>query len=604
MKNKFYEVSDSKYHNKEIHLRCVVSGKSLAPYCIPKKLKITTRNIEYIYKIKAQNENILKFIDISSLKLKAVLKGIFNLTKFKYEVLEVQNIERIFILPPVGKERNKLGTIHIAYFIGYGLDINTLYDMRGYTTVDPTNQITTHVFTLATKLKSDVATFTLTEDLYNNLQKFCIEKPTVKQIFKHLENLYMSYSHNITKIYDRFDLHLVIDLAFRSVISFKFDNELVHKGWLDVIVIGDTRCGKGYVAEKLIDYFGIGEIVSGDNISFSGLVGGLQQFNGHWVVTWGKIPLNDCGLLIIDEASEIKDADWSRLSRIRSEGIAEVTKIHSQSTNARTRLIFLCNPPQKTISNYSYGVQSILDVVKSPEDIARFDYALVVAHDEVDMRDINKPRSIKKSLYTHNLEQNLILWLWSRKTDEIIFSQKAIALIYRKAVELANIYSFDIPLVQGENIRIKLAKLSIAFAGRLFSNKKKGKILFVDVVHVLCATNFLNLIYKKDSCGYLAYSRLQKYVNSDNKLDIEVIEKYFNAYRNKIEIYKYLLIDNVIALDSLSEYLNQPKEIAKEIISILLQKNCVIRKGNSYVKTPTFTLWLKSILIGEMTDGI
>lgn len=600
MRNKFHEVSESKYHNKKIHIRCIISGKSLAPYCIPKKVNVIVDDKERIYEIKAEDENILKFLDVSSLKLKAVLKNVFNLDKFRYEVLEVQNIERIFILPPTGKERNKLGTMHVAYYIGYGLDVNTPYDMRGYTTVDPTNQTTTHVFLSAVKIKSDMETFVLTEDMYNNLQEFCMKKPTTKRVFRHLAKLYMFYSYNITKIYDRFDLHLAIDLAFRSVVSFRFDNELVHKGWSDIVVIGDTRCGKGYVAEKLISYFGIGEVASGDNISFSGLVGGLQQFNGHWVVTWGKIPLNDCGLLILDEASEIKDNEWSRLSRIRSEGIAEITKIHSQITNARTRLIFLCNPPQKTISNYSYGIQSLMDVVKSPEDIARFDYALVVAHNEVDMRDINQSRSLKDSLHPAGLEQDLVLWIWSRKTDEISFSTQAIRTVYKESIKLAKIYSFDIPLIQGENIRIKLAKIAIAFAGRLFSNKKKGKILFVDNVHVLCASHFLDLIYKKNSSGYLAYSYLQKYINIDNKIDIETIEKYFNAYRNKAEIYKYLLIDNSISTNSISEYLNQPEEIAREILSMLLQKSCLIKKGKNYVKTPAFTQWLKDVFFEDL----
>ena len=129
----------------------------------------------------------------------------------------------------------------------------------------------------------------------------------------------------------------------------------------------------------------MGEVVGAENCSYAGLVAGLQQYNKHWVVTWGKIPMNDGGLVVIDEASEIKPEEWARFSRIRSEGVAEIVKVQAQITNARTRVLYLANPPYKAISNYSYGIQSLLDLVKTPEDIARFDYACIVAHEEVDI---------------------------------------------------------------------------------------------------------------------------------------------------------------------------------------------------------------------------
>jgi hypothetical protein len=130
-----------------------------------------------------------------------------------------------------------------------------------------------HVFTEEKKIKSDSETFKLTKEKHQKLMHFNKQGLSVNQIYEYLEKLYLSYAHNVTKIYDRFDLHLAIDLAFRSVLSFKFDNEIVHKGWMDIMIIGDTRCGKGYVAEKLSAYFNLGEVISGDNIN-NGLLRG------------------------------------------------------------------------------------------------------------------------------------------------------------------------------------------------------------------------------------------------------------------------------------------------------------------------------------------
>lgn len=602
MKLKFHDIASAKYHNKPIEVRCRVSGKSISPYAIPRKIRVKTEEGTWVIEIKPGDENILRFLDIKTSQIGIVLTQLYGYKKFSYKVIEVQNVERIFILPITGKERNKIGSNYTAYFIGYGVDINTLYDMKGYTTVDPTNQSTTHVFTEGVKVFSDIENFSLTKEIHNRLNEFTLPKENLEEAYDRLDAIYEAYSHNITKIYNRTDLHLSIDLAFRSVISFYISNEFVHKGWTDVMIIGDTRCGKGYVAEKLMKYFAVGEVVSGDNVSFSGLVGGLQQFNKHWVITWGKIPMNDCGFVLIDEAGELKEHEWSRLSRIRSEGVAEITKIQSQVTNARTRLLFLVNPPNKMISNYSYGIQSLSDVVKAPEDIARFDYCLVVAHNEVTMNEINKPRKQINGLFTPELEQDLILWTWSRKPNEVQFSEEAIKLIYDRAIKLSQTYTFTIPLIQGENVRIKLAKISIAFASRFYSTKHDGKTLFVKSFHVECAFHFINMIYKKNVSGYYALSNLQEHLNIDYETDFRVIEGYFKAFTNKKELWRCLLINNNITAVDISEHLNLDQDTSRDVISRLLQAKCIVktpRVSKTYIKTPAFTEWLKKVLLAK-----
>lgn len=593
----FNDIVKAEYHNKPIHIYCIISGKGLSPYCIPRVIEIQTKESTTILTIEPVDADILRFIDIPTTRIRNVIKDIFKVDKFSYEVTEVQNIERIFILPSTGRERNKLGSTYVAYYSGCGLEINTMYELKGYTTTDPSNQTITHVFTEASKIKSDIESFSLTKAGHNVLKQFDIKPKSVDDIFDYLEDLYESYAHNITKIYGRFDLHLAIDLAFRSVISFRFQNELVSKGWSDIMIIGDTRCGKGYIAEKLAKYFAVGEVISAENCSIAGLIGGLQQYNNSWAITWGKIPLNDCGLIILDEASELQDEAWSKLSRVRSEGIAEITKIQTQVTNARTRLIFLANPINKTIANYSYGIQAILDVVKAPEDIARFDYVLVVAHDEVKMEDINRKHELMKSQYSIQAERDLVLWIWSRKISEIAFSSEAVKLVYKLSITLAKEYSFDIPLIQGENIRVKLSKIAIGFAGRLYSNKNNGKILYIKEIHVLCAYTFLNLIYKKEPCGYYAISKLQKPLATKNNEKLKHIEKYFNSYKDKIELCRCLLINNNITANDLSDHMDLSKEISREIISYLLRYDCISKRSLYYVKTPTFTSWLKNIIL-------
>lgn len=600
MADKINDITQAKFHNKQIRITGIVIGKGQSPYLIPKLVKINLNGKKSVeYEIEAKNQDILKFIDVSDSRIQIVLGELLGDDSTQYEIIEMQNIERIFFQPPTGKERNRLGVTHVGYYIGHGLEINTSYDFEGYTTTDPRSQIVTHVFTSATKVNSDIESFNITSKNKSLLEEFSAGDETESsKLLEKLEALYKTYAYNVTKIYGRFDLHLAIDLAFRSVIKFRFDNRAMSKGWSDIMIIGDTRCGKNGVTESLVKYFGVGEVVSGDNVTFAGLVGGIQQLDKNWVVTWGRIPLNDCGLLVIDEAGELKDTDWSRLSRIRSEGIAEITKIMTSVTNARTRLIFLANPPNKTIANYSYGIQSLIDIIRTPEDIARFDYVLIVAHSEVDMEEINQPREMVTGIYPASLERELILWTWSRRLDDIVFSDEATKLIFKSATRLSRIYSFTIPLIQGENVRIKIAKIAIAFAARFFSNRKEGKILYVDKVHVECALQFFKDIYKKPVSGYYDMSQLQPSIGVDRDIDLNRVEKYFNAYRNKQELCKCLLYNNYITNDIISDHLNQPKEIAKEIISTLIQSKCIesAKSKSTYHKTAAFTAWLKKTL--------
>lgn len=618
----FSEMLHEQHYNKHIIVKCFVSGKSISPYAVPKTIKIKCAGdrdkkckgesqCEYCNRkvsFEGKYVEMLKFIGVPESYFKNILKSSFKLScSFAFEIIDVQNIERIFVTAPTGKERIRNVGNYVCYNFGLGIDVNVIYELNGFSTTDPNTQTGTCIFIDSRKLKSDIETFSLKKSR-SGLEEFQIENVTEDKIYLFLEQLYEYYARNVTKIYGRFHLHLAVDMAFRSPISFNMGTDKVHKGWTDIMIIGDTRCGKGYVSEKLVEYFNVGETISGDNTSYSGLVGGIDQYDKHRVISWGKIPINDQGLVVIDEAGEIKPEDWGRLSRVRSEGIAEIVKIQKQITNARTRLIFLANPPLKTISSYSYGIQSLLDVVKAPEDIARFDYVLVVSHDEVSVDDINQQRTeISRPMFSSKLEQDLIMWVWSRKHNQIHFSTKAIDAIYERSKELAKKYSFSIPLIQGENVRIKIAKLAVCFAGRVFSNKNNGETLLVNRVHVDCAFAFFNVIYKLEANGYSDYSIIQREVDRGaSPEDLKRVDKYFKSFTNsRLRLMKSLFQSVTINLRDLVEQVNVSDEIARECISKLNEMKLIVKipSSNYYRKNPGFNKWLKAKIIPhEMAD--
>ena len=607
---KFTEISKPEYHNKPISVRCVVAGKSDAPYRIPKTVSVKIRlkgggiGRPTRHVITAKNETILMLLDIKASAMPSALRMALGISakNFDYEIEDVQYVDRIFFHQITGEDKSKESHTRMGYMIGQNLEPNRRYLLSGYSTIDPNNQSVTYVFTKAKKLQSDIEAFSIRHE-WSNLEEFRVPKLDVGTAMAFLCKVYDSYAHNVTKICDRWDLHMAVDLAFHSSLEFYFGNEYVKKGWIDCMLLGDTRCGKGYVAERMVEYFGVGEVVSAENSSYAGIVAGLEQYQKHWTIKWGKLPMNDGGLLVIDEAGNLRE-DWGRLSRIRSEGVAEITKIHSHVANARTRLIFIANPDRKMISNYSYGIQAIEELVNAPEDIARFDYILVVAHNEVSSSKINQTRHSVPEIFSQHDERDLIMWAWSRTADQICFTDTALDLTYHYAIVMGRFYDVRIPLVQGENIRIKLARIAIAFAARFYNAKEDGTVLEVSSVFVECAYSFLKIIYGKPSCGYDDFS-LTKRTVKESKRDMETLDKFFHQWKQRAGILDCLLKYNVFNADDLMAYMSfTEKHFATDIISALLRNNAIERKGYGYVKLPFFTRWLKNEVLKNGRAGI
>lgn len=610
---KFSSIFDSFNYRKRVLAQVLVTGKSDTPFTIPKTIEIKCSVGEGCngcvingskLEISCENNSVLDFVDMPSSRFLQVIKKLVNrgCKTLSYDTLEVQSIERIFISAPAGRSRERSTSTHVAYYVGHGIEANYNYEISGIPTVEPDTQESTIVFDKAKKLKTDIETFKMTDEIHNQLKQFNVEN-NVEAIYKYLRELYNVYAHNITQIYQRFDLHLAMDLAFRSVISFKFSNEIVAKATADILIIGDGRTGKGYVANRLSKYYDIGEIVVGDNCSYAGIVAGLVQHKGHWAVNWGALPLNDLGLVILDEASELKD-EWTKLSGIRADGIASVDKIIKAKTNARTRLVVIANPPKKKIANYSYGVQALHDLIPTHEDIARFDYALIVADTEIASIEANTIRQPLPEMHDRESEQNLILWAWSRQQDDIEFTTEAVNEIYSLAEKIGDQYVTDVQLIQSTNVRIKLAKIAAMFAARVYSNKDNGKILLVNDIHVQCAYLFLNLIYKKPVCGYFTMSQLIKSTQQgQSEGDLTLLANYFKTFRapgSEDELCKCLLSNNIITVRDISEHMNLDMPMATEVVSKLLKFNMIIKKfQNSYVKNRQFTEWLKGKVIGK-----
>lgn len=410
----------------------------------------------------------------------------------------------------------------------------------------------------------------------------------MNKVTEKFEAIHTDLESNVTKIYQRHDLMTMVDLVFHSVLQFPFQGDLVRKGWVECLVIGDTRCGKTETAQKLMEHYRCGELVTGENASYAGLVGGLQQTQKVWSITWGKFPLNDRRGLVIDEISGLDHQSIARMSGIRSSGVAEITKIQTERTLARVRALWISNPRgRKPIAAFNSGIDAIQDLIGQPEDIARFDAAMTVATGEVPHSIINAGRRPEvPHVYTREACNRLVFWAWSRKAEDVVWLPGAESAVLSVATELSS--KFVPPLVEGAEQRIKVARLAVSAAARVFSSPD-GVKLHVGKEHVEFVHEYLTHIYCKPSMAFDIHSRAR--IEEMTLYEPKEVQKRFEAVSDGSR--NLLAGAPFFGVTDLQDFLGINREQSIEWASFLIRHRCTKRGKHGYYKLPAFIKFLR-----------
>lgn len=598
------------YYYKKVQMKIVISGKDLAPYFAPYKLnlkceqgmkmcsgcKLGLAGGELDIEFSIKNNEILQLINCSENEQKSLIRqkaGIVRCSQFDIVVTKVINVEELRVIPEIDFAAQDTDYVtRQVYYLGYGIKTNRSYLLTGITVPDPQTQYATQIIETAKPTQSSIDQFVMSKELFKELKIF----QATKDIQKKINEINRDLTYNVTKIYGRDDLITAADLIYHSVLQFKFQKNIVQKGWVDGLIIGDTRCGKTESLIRLIQHYRLGELCTGENISYAGLVGGMSQTQQRWSINWGKIPLNDRRLIVLDEVSSLEVDTISNLSALRSSGIAEIIKIQTERTNARTRLIWVSNPRSgRKLDTYNYGVLAIKELIGKVEDIARFDFAISIATNEVPLSEINKPHPEKVvSVYTSELCNKLILWTWSRKVDQIKFTPEAEKAILNYAMILGNKYSPSVPLVEGAEQRIKLARMSIAIAGRMFSTID-GEVILVTEDHVDFIYNYLERIYAKPSMGYDLFSLSYKQATSLSSEKCSLLQKEFKEFSTWKLLRELFLEYQSFRKSELSDQMGYDIEENKKLFRWLTANRLIRSTAVGYVKQPIFTAFLKDL---------
>jgi len=603
------EASNAEHHGRTVRIRARVAGKNLAPYQVPIAVEYTcdmsfgdkcsdcpvgkkggTAQLHFA----KEDEDLLKFININDSILRAILKSRQGIpqrcTKVEIENLEMVNIEEIRLIPDVDFTESQASyVVRQAFMVGERIELNRVFVFTGKTLPDPRTQFVTHLFNNAEPEQSSLERFTLTEDMRKSFKVLTVKGKTVDALHAQADKL-CEELEVVTKIIGRRDVILAVLLTYFSPIAFTFQN-IEQRGWMDTLIIGDTRTGKTQVVNAILNHIRVGDMTAGENCTLAGLLAGLQQVNKQWILMWGAFPLNDLGLYIVDEASGLRPEDMARLSSVRSSGIAQVTKVHTERTNSRTRKIWMANPrADHGLYGYNHGVFAVKELFGQLEDVARTDLVVAVASGEVEQvrihNEIGSLNTESKLQFTSSLLHDAVLWAWTLRAPDVTFTPTATEAVLSFAENQGKRYAPSIPLVEPAEQRIKLARVSAAAACLFMGTSKYDKVR-VDAHHVEFAYQFLEQLYAKPSLGYADYSRreLRKLVLEDeDQLRRIVTPELRELFRDTDYINQHNMKD-VLGIDSMTE-------IAR-VMQQLLKCNALVRKGTQYYrKTNVFIRWL------------
>lgn len=594
---------DSSRVGDPLRVTVTIKGKRDPGYTIPKRVAFScTRDAgqkcnfcpmnaiggEGKLDVKPSDPLVLELMESSKTQIEDAARRTFGIpkcSKVQIEPVEHQAVEVLYARPSVEHSDGLSAAYKNMKITSVGRHDtmpNNTVRVVGALQPDPRKQLNEFLAWEVSPVKTAIDSYEITGADAEKLKRF--QPPTGKRPIQQLGTIARDLEANVTRIYGRPEMHAAMDLVFHSALAFDFGGQRIERGWLEGLFIGDTRTGKSEAASKMVQHYHAGEVISCESASFAGIVGGLQQYGGgkEWAINWGAIPINDRRLVVLDEISGLTPDEIASMSDVRSRGLAQLTKIQQEATHARTRLIWIGNPRDAKMSDYTYGVQAIKPLIGNPEDIARFDIAMSASAGEVSADEINRIHGNTRQRYNSDLCAILLRWVWSRTADQVKWARGAEQAVMDAAQEIGGRYVEDPPLIQVANVRIKIARLAVALAARLFSTDAKAECIVVKKDHVKDAVTFLDRIYSMPGFGYADLSRELISDRQEARAKSQAILKWL---RGKQGLGKFLRGNSSFRRQDLEEVLNVTKEEANGIINHLWSARMVKKdKGNVLVE--------------------
>lgn len=437
------------------------------------------------------------------------------------------------------------------------------------------------------KESNDVVTsFEVTSDVIKDLSEF------QKYKFKELVEKQKAYiKFNVDNRLLEF-----IDLWYHTPEAFNFGFMKDIRGYLDGLIITESRVGKSTTSQALSKIYGLGAIASlaGSAATPAGLIGGSVKAGTSSQIRPGLIPRQHHKSIIFEELAKAKYSLLPELTDIRSSGMVRINRSTGDLTlPASVRILFLTNPKAdeegviRPILAYPNGIEIIKPLIGSVEDIARFDFIYILGDSPNDIDPLWTP----PEGFTIKQLQSRIRWVWSRKCDQVIISPELQKYIVAKSKAFNDKYLCSVKIFSTETWK-KLARLSIAIAAYMVSTDTSYQNIIVLQKHVDLACILLESIYNN------SIFKLKEFVNEERKRiictlqDIELVHELMTRYPSMLA---YLENNNNIAKNTLQTVSGLEFNIFNEAIQRLSKNGLITLTQTKVFPTPKLLIAIKKV---------
>lgn len=391
---------------------------------------------------------------------------------------------------------------------------------------------------------------------------------------------------------------LATDMFYHTPLEFKLGKR-VERGYLDVMIIGDPRTMKSATAKAMTSMYELGTVTSLKTATKAGLIGGSDQTSGGWKTKIGLLARNHKGAVIMEEFSGGMQF-INELTEIRSSNRVRITRMNGTlDVPAMVRMLSISNPATQgrtstSLRQYSSGVQVILDLIGASEDIARYDFFLLV---DEQAQFISPLDDFDLEPFSKEAYKQRIRWVWSRTADQVTIATPVAQYIVDESQRLNSMYDSHIKLFGPEAWK-KISRVAISIAGMLVSTDDEFLNIIVKKEHVDYAVKFLIQCYDNDLFKLAEFVEEERRYSTCTDVDVMALQGIFN---NNAVMLNQISLSTEISSRQLQSISGLDQKNFSMTMNALARSYFVKVVGEKYIPSAKFREAMKKVKVRPPT---
>lgn len=596
---KFSKLSDNIKNSvikRNVRSSLQIIATCLDTYAIPEyavfKLKegveIENKRKSISWFLKDSSGNFLELMEgkIKTKDIPDILAFICKLPKKWYEFYNLElgkdrTIYKCVVTDEVkDNEEEKTNETTIDLYSFTPLEIGNNYDLEYKLFPHPRDG--QKLIAVATKIRQTDYNFDKNDKEYLD----CLDKFKVTgSIWDKIDELYESarchispHSHYLDK-----KMWFLMDLVFNSPLDITYNGKI--RGALDIFILGDTRTGKSEASKNLTKLYDFGEVVPLKTATSASLIGGTDERLKRTKL--GALPRHHKELVVLEEFSGAPVDFIKTLTEIRSSNIVKIYRVAGEvKAPCKLRMITISNPIAygtnlSQLASYPNGVEPLNELIRSPEDIARYDAFILVPQQELIDPDRNRLKeNLKIDSKCYKVKSK---WVKSLKAENVIITEELGSYIFEQSVKLNSMFACGFP-VFGSETNKKVARMSCALACMLCNTVDYENVI-VTKEHVDVIVNFLISIYDND------IFRLKDFAEEEKSFNI-VINKDTNLlndlYPKNVTLIDFLANNSRVGRNELITVSGLNRDSFTKVFNLLASRKFVKLDREQVIPTIKF----------------